>query len=148
MLATAEGLRIVIVEDEDWVAEVVGFNLRADGHNVRHYNNPNAAKQDLPQATREIDVLVADLQMPGTNGMDVIEAVYSRDPTLPTILLTANHDGYGPRIAEQVARCHVGVAAKEQVICPEGLRKMIGNVSQAAFARRQSYAAPMSESFQ
>jgi CheY-like chemotaxis protein len=50
----------------------------------------SAGQEALELIDREVpDVVLADLRMPGMNGLELVEAIKSRIPSLPVILMTA-----------------------------------------------------------
>jgi len=81
--------RILVVEDEPMVAEVVERYLRRDGHEVTRVADGNAA-----MAAFEVfspDLVVLDLMLPGIDGMDVCRRIRARSQ-VPIIMLTARGD--------------------------------------------------------
>ncbi len=50
-------------------------------------------------ATREIDVVLSDIEMPGTDGLDLVAALAAKQPELPVLLLTMHDDLDGIRAA-------------------------------------------------
>src|SRR6266536_2075781 len=50
----------------------------------------SAGQEALEVIGREVpDVVLADLRMPGMNGLELVEAIKSQAPSLPVILMTA-----------------------------------------------------------
>jgi DNA-binding response OmpR family regulator len=78
--------RILIVEDEPMVAEVVERYLRRDGYAVSRAQDGIEALQAFDRF--EPDLLVLDLMLPGLDGMEVCRRVRERAQT-PIIMLTA-----------------------------------------------------------
>jgi DNA-binding response OmpR family regulator len=81
--------RILIVEDEPTVAEVVDRYLRRDGYNVCvvHDGVDGIEAYDRFQP----DLVVLDLMLPGLDGMEVCRRIRSHGTT-PVIMLTARGD--------------------------------------------------------
>ncbi|MGH9204402.1 MAG: response regulator, partial [Vicinamibacterales bacterium] len=81
--------RILVVEDEPTVAEVVDRYLRRDGYSVMIAHDGLRAMEvyDLFQP----DLIVLDLMLPGLDGMEVCRRIRSRAGT-PIIMLTARGD--------------------------------------------------------
>jgi DNA-binding response OmpR family regulator len=80
---------VLVVEDDEMVAEVVRINLEADGYTVLHA--PNGAAALAAIAERRPDVVVLDVMMPEIDGWTVLERLRD-DPTtanLPVIMLSA-----------------------------------------------------------
>ncbi len=82
----AMGQRILIVEDEPMVAEVVERYLRRDGHEVFIASDGHAALEAFERVRP--DLLVLDLMLPGIDGMEICRRVRARGET-PVIMLTA-----------------------------------------------------------
>ena len=81
--------RILVVEDEPTVAEVVDRYLRRDGYNVcvAHDGARGIEEYDRFQP----DLVVLDLMLPGLDGMEVCKRIRSH-ATTPIIMLTARGD--------------------------------------------------------
>lgn len=88
-LEQAAGQRILVVEDELMVAEVVERYLRRDGYDVRTVHDGNDALDSVDSFRP--DLIVLDLMLPGTGGRDVCRQVRSRSQT-PIIMLTARSE--------------------------------------------------------
>jgi DNA-binding response OmpR family regulator len=81
--------RILVVEDEPMVAEVVERYLRRDGHEVTRVADGNAAMDAFDVFSP--DLVVLDLMLPGIDGMDVCRRIRARSQ-VPIIMLTARSD--------------------------------------------------------
>ena len=83
--------RILVVDDEPAVAELVEVVLQGDGYEVETVPSGRAALERLPQTT--YDLIVCDLHMPEVDGMDVYRAVQERLAAPPAMLfLSGFHD--------------------------------------------------------
>ncbi len=78
--------RILVVEDEPMVAEVVERYLRRDGYDVALAHDGPAALDSFDRI--QPDLIVLDLMLPGVDGMEVCRQIRSRS-TVPIIMLTA-----------------------------------------------------------
>ena len=78
--------RILVVEDEARIAEVVQSYLERDGHVVALAGTGEEALADL--ARRRFDLLVLDLGLPGVSGEEVCRQVRAASD-VPIIMLTA-----------------------------------------------------------
>ena len=84
--ATMSPDRILVIEDEPMVAEVVERYLRRDGYEVTLAHDGRAA---LDCFFRERpDLIVLDLMLPGIDGMDVCREI-RKSSGVPIIMLTA-----------------------------------------------------------
>mgnify|MGYP001365238472 CR=1 FL=1 len=79
--------RILLVDDDSGLREVLSFALSEQGHEVRAEKDGAAALAALPAFRPE--VVITDLKMPGIDGMEVLRGVGESDATIPVILLTA-----------------------------------------------------------
>ena len=81
--------KILVVDDEARALEALGRALQMMGYETVGVTDPKAA-QDL-LATERYDIMIADLIMPGMDGIGILEHSKKVDPDLPVIILT----GYG-----------------------------------------------------
>jgi DNA-binding response OmpR family regulator len=81
--------RILIVEDEPTVAEVLDRYLRRDGYEVRIVHDGPGAIAEYDRFQPELVVL--DLMLPGIDGMEVCRRIRA-NATTPIIMLTARGD--------------------------------------------------------
>jgi two-component system phosphate regulon response regulator PhoB len=83
---------ILIVEDDENIQQLVGYNLAKAGFHVLYADN---GEQALATVKREQpDLLVLDLMLPGLNGFEVCR-ILRKDPqtrSLPIIMLTAKSE--------------------------------------------------------
>lgn len=82
-------LRILIVEDDADIQQLVSYNLIKAGYNVTCADTGEEALQVL--ASEPIDAMVLDLMLPGKDGMEVCSIVRETEKTrtLPIVMLTA-----------------------------------------------------------
>ena len=81
--------RIVIVDDDPTVADVVGRYLVRDGHTVECVHDGAEALRRI--AEQPPDLVVLDLMLPGINGLEVCRQLRERWP-VPVVMLTALGD--------------------------------------------------------
>lgn len=83
------GRHVLVVEDEPHIAEAVRFLLMRDGWAVSVHGNGTDAAQRI-RALRP-DMVILDMMLPGTSGLDVLAEVRSDPETaaLPVLMLTA-----------------------------------------------------------
>jgi signal transduction histidine kinase/CheY-like chemotaxis protein/streptogramin lyase len=95
--ACTSGLRILLVEDEPLVADVVAGLLRAEGHAVTHAAHGLAALAEIANA--RFDLAVLDLDLPGLDGCALARQLRLLGHALPLIALTARADAAAEREA-------------------------------------------------
>jgi DNA-binding NtrC family response regulator len=80
--------RILVVDDEERMAEVVANALRRAGWTCETCAGGEAALAALD--ARGADAVVTDWKMPGMDGMELLRRIRARRAELPVILLTAH----------------------------------------------------------
>jgi len=80
--------RILLVDDEEAVLEVMSMILTQSGHRIQAVNSPRKALELFEQSPDGIDVVVTDLTMPEMTGVRLAAEIYSYRPELPVILMT------------------------------------------------------------
>ncbi|WP_328345755.1 response regulator transcription factor [Micromonospora sp. NBC_00421] len=81
------GHRVLVVDDDPTVSDVVRRYLEQDGCEVRLAADGAAGLAAI--AAHRPDLVVLDLMMPGINGLDVCRRIRRQLPDLPVIMLTA-----------------------------------------------------------
>jgi DNA-binding response OmpR family regulator len=81
--------RIVVVDDDPTVADVVGRYLIRDGHTVQSVRDGQEALRLI--AMHPPDLVVLDLMLPGIDGLEVCRRLRERWP-IPVVMLTALGD--------------------------------------------------------
>jgi DNA-binding response OmpR family regulator len=81
--------RIVVVDDDPTVADVVGRYLVRDGHTVECVHDGHEALRRI--AEHQPDLVVLDLMLPGIDGLEVCRRLRERWP-IPVVMLTALGD--------------------------------------------------------
>src|SRR5262249_18480395 len=89
MSGAAGGLRgsILIADDEDGVRDSLEQVLREEGYDVVATADGDAAIAAL--GTREFDVVISDLRMPGADGLSVLRNAREIAPQTLVLLMTA-----------------------------------------------------------
>lgn len=80
-------MRIVIVEDNEKLANAIAYRLRDRGHAADILTDGVAAADFLSH--ERIDLLVLDINLPGMNGLELLRGMRRRGDGTPVILLTA-----------------------------------------------------------
>jgi DNA-binding NtrC family response regulator len=81
-------MRILIVDDEPQVAEVLAKSLAREGHNAEVVHSGEEALKVV--STVEPDALFLDVSMPGMSGLHVLAELKRRRPSLPVVVITGN----------------------------------------------------------
>jgi DNA-binding response OmpR family regulator len=80
--------RILVVEDEQHLADGLRFNLEAEGYDVELTDTGEAALDRLEKEPA-IDALVLDVMLPGKTGFAVVSEMRARNQYVPVLILTA-----------------------------------------------------------
>jgi DNA-binding response OmpR family regulator len=80
--------RILVVEDEQHLADGLRFNLEAEGYDVELTDSGEAALDRL-QKEPAIDAVVLDVMLPGKTGFAVASEMRARNQYVPVLMLTA-----------------------------------------------------------
>src|ERR1051325_6464970 len=67
--------RILVVEDEQHIADGLRFNLEAEGHEVRIASDGELALASILDEHQSFDVVVLDVMLPGRDGFAVASAL-------------------------------------------------------------------------
>jgi len=108
-------VHILVVEDEDAIADPLVAGLRREGYDVSRVATGESAL-DAPPA----DLVLLDLRLPDIDGLDVCRRLRERS-RVPIIALTARGEE-----ADRVAGLELG--ADDYVVKPYGLRELIARI--------------------
>ena len=108
-------MRILVVEDEDAIAEPLVEGLRREGFDVERAAT-GAAALEAPEA----ELVLLDLRLPDIDGLDVCRRMRERS-AVPIIIVTARGEE-----ADRVVGLELG--ADDYVVKPFGLRELIARI--------------------
>jgi len=80
-------MRLLIVEDDDFVADAVARSLEVDSHTVQRVRDAEAAINALQ--AEAFDLAVIDIGLPGTDGLSLLRRLRRDGNAIPTLILTA-----------------------------------------------------------
>src|SRR2546425_11727171 len=81
---------ILVCDDERSICQMLDIALRREGHKVETVNSGEDAKKKLDSAI--FDVIVTDIKMPNTSGIEVLSYAHQVSPDSAVILITAGGD--------------------------------------------------------
>jgi DNA-binding response OmpR family regulator len=129
-LVTGQQPRVLVVDDEPMVREVVSRYLQLDGMRVHEAADGTAALALL--AADPPDLVVLDVMLPGTDGLSILRTLRTRGD-IPVILLTAR--------AEEIDRVlGLELGADDYVVKPFSPRELVARV-RTVLRRTQGGAA-------
>ncbi len=120
-------MRIVLVEDNERLAQGVENSLRDQGYAVDWLADGREADSHLAQEGG--DIVVVDVNLPGLSGFDVVRALRMRGDTTPVIMLTARSD-----LEDRVSGLDVG--ADDYLVKPFEMAELLARIR--ALSRRRA----------
>jgi DNA-binding response OmpR family regulator len=81
--------RILVVEDEQHIADGLRFNLEAEGHDVTLAADGEKALASILDDRHSYDVVVLDVMLPGRDGFVVASTLRAAGEFVPILMLTA-----------------------------------------------------------
>ena len=81
--------RILIVEDEQHIADGLHFNLKAEGHDAVAVNDGEAALGLILRERQPFDAMILDVMLPGKDGFAVASELRAAGQFVPILMLTA-----------------------------------------------------------
>src|SRR5690606_2697884 len=116
---------ILLVDDEPAVLYTLSEVLTERGHRVITARSGREALEKLD----DIETVLTDLSMPGTDGLELMSQVSARAPSLPVILLTAHG-------SERVAVAAMKQGAYDYLAKPFDIDEVAVVIERAVEARR------------
>jgi DNA-binding response OmpR family regulator len=135
--------RILVVEDEQHLADGLRFNLEAEGYAVEIAGTGEEALDLLLHDASRCDVMVLDVMLPGKDGFDVMAELRQAGRFVPTLMLTARGR------PEDVLR-GFGAGADDYLAKPFELAILLARIHGLVRRRewlRASLGAPPSDTF-
>jgi len=83
-------IKILIVDDEEAIREVISTLLEALGYDCMSVSNGKRAQEFL--ARQSVDLVLSDMVMPEMDGLSLVEWLRKAEPEIPVIMVTAMHD--------------------------------------------------------
>jgi two-component system, cell cycle sensor histidine kinase and response regulator CckA len=86
--ASGRGHRVLLVDDEEAIRDVLGVSIARFGYRVLSATDGEAALAVLDAHPGDVDVVLADLAMPRLDGLRLVREIRKRNPTLPVVVMT------------------------------------------------------------
>lgn len=125
--------RILIVEDEQHLADGLRFNLEAECHDAEVFETGEAALERLATDEPPVDLIVLDVMLPGVSGFEVAARLRQQQRYVPILMLTARGR------ADDIVR-GFEAGADDYLPKPFELSVLIARID--ALLRRQRWARP------
>jgi CheY-like chemotaxis protein len=117
---SVEGLRILLVDDDELIRESVTSVLEILGHLVLVAPGGQAAL-DLLAAGYPADLVILDMNMPGMNGAEALPRIQSLRPGLPVLMAT----GYSDEDIAPLIAGHPNVASIQKPFSMKELKRKL-----------------------
>jgi DNA-binding response OmpR family regulator len=125
---SSEAARVLVVEDEEAIAQGLVFNLERKGYEVELARDGPGA---LAKLARPYDLVVLDVRLPGVDGFEICQRLRREGNTTPILMVTARNQPddviYGLKLG-----------ADDYVTKPFDLAELLARVE--GLLRRQSWA--------
>jgi len=125
--------RILVVEDEEHIADGLQINLEAAGYKVTIAPDGNLALEMWRNGV--FDLIVLDVMLPGKNGLEVCQIIRKESGWVPILFLTARD-----RENDRIAGFQVG--GDDYITKPFNLKELLLRI--AAMFRRQVWYGTIS----
>ncbi|MEL6581405.1 MAG: response regulator transcription factor [Cyanobacteria bacterium J06621_12] len=140
----AQANRILLIEDEDLIRDMVTVALEEEGYEVHTVSNGRAALNILqsPDFSRDKltpDLIILDLMLPEVNGLDICRLLRYQGDITPILVISAKSSE-----TDRVLGLEVG--ADDYLTKPFSMRELIARCR--ALLRRQSYSTSSPSSVQ
>ena len=124
--------RILIVDDEQAVVQLLGHILKREGYDCTEAGSVDEAKHFLEKDSYEL--IVSDIMMPGGSGFDLVEYALETCPDTATIMLTGVDDS-------KVAKRAIDLGVYDYIIKPAQRNEVIISVINALRRRELEIAS-------
>ncbi len=118
--------KILVVDDDPHFLKLVSEHLKSAGHDLVTAGNGLEA---LSRYSPEIECVVSDIQMPEMDGLELLQSLHERNPSLPVIMVTAQAT---LEFAVQALR----YGARDYILKPSDLQRLATSVRNALQQRR------------
>ena len=113
--------RILLVEDEPTVLELMRRTLESYGYTVLHASTPERALRAMQEGDSHVDLLLTDVVMPGINGPELARQLRAFDPTLRVLFMS----GYSSDVVAEQGLLPAEVSLITKPFSPTALLKEI-----------------------
>lgn len=127
--------RILIVEDEDVIREMMSLELEEQGYEVITVDNGRQAlnllhNSPVNSCSLNIDLIILDLMLPEVNGLDICRVLRRRGNMAPILIVSA-------KVTETDRVLGLEVGADDYLTKPFSMKELIARCR--ALLRRQSF---------
>jgi len=117
-------MRVLVVDDNPEILGCLQIELEAEGFEVKLAKDGHEAYGAYLEF--KPDVVLTDIEMPGQNGLELMEHIRTHDPMMKTIYMSGDLSSYRCFLAEEARKYPVGLLEK-----PFSRRKLMDLLSLA-----------------
>lgn len=111
--------RVLIVEDEKNIVDIVRFNLQKEGYDtLEAFDGVTGLQLALEENP---DLILLDLMLPGMNGFEVCKTIRDKGKSTPVLIITA-------REAEQDKILGLDLGADDYITKPFSIRELMARI--------------------
>ena len=114
--------RILVVEDEDNIGEVIELNLSMAGHSVVRCNTAESAQEIWDGGDKDFDVALLDIMLPGMNGVTLCEYIRTTNDNIGIVMLSAKSQEMDKVVS-------LSVGADDYITKPFGVNELQARIS-------------------
>ena len=114
--------RILLVEDEDSIGEVIELNLTLAGHSVVRVSSAEAAQDIWEGGDTAFDIALLDIMLPGMSGIDLCDYIRNHSDDIGIIMLSAKSQEQDKVIA-------LSTGADDYITKPFGVNELQARIS-------------------
>ena len=120
--------RLLVVDDEAHIRNGLGWSLRLNGYDVEEAASGSEALARLYHGV--YDLMILDMNMPGLDGIEVMQRAHQHAPTLAIVVLTGH-------ATLESAIAAVKAAAADYLLKPVSMHDLAAVVARALAARAE-----------
>jgi two-component system KDP operon response regulator KdpE len=125
----AAPLRVLVVDDEPPIRKLLRMGLTAQGYQTLEAPSGKAALDLLNQVP---DLIILDLGLPDTQGLDLLRAIRARNESVPIVVLSSRGDEAGKVQA-------LDLGADDYITKPFGMDELLARMRAALRHQLQSH---------
>jgi two-component system, OmpR family, KDP operon response regulator KdpE len=118
---SAAPLRVLVVDDEPPIRKLLRMGLTAHGYQILEAPNGKAALELLKDAP---DLIILDLGLPDTQGLELLRTMRARNESVPIVVLSSRGDEAGKVQA-------LDLGADDYVTKPFGMEELLARLRAA-----------------
>jgi two-component system, OmpR family, KDP operon response regulator KdpE len=126
---SAAPLRVLVVDDEPPIRKLLRLGLNAQGYQILEAPNGKTALELLGQNP---DLVILDLGLPDTEGLDLLRTIRARNESVPIVVLSSRGDETGKVQA-------LDLGADDYVTKPFGMDELLARMRAALRHQLQTH---------